>query len=1074
MPYIDTINHEGTAYDLQDSYAARSVEGSTASHVLQANEIYTETTQTQFAEFIYRTSAGDASIQTGLAQLEAVYGATVKDTSVTHVDEVLTASGIFADEETTVTLNKNTWRSKVTESGEYTFSYNGSTWQLDGSNVTISQYGLTVTGTVASGDTINVNYVKLQTGALTTANPTSFVATGFNQYDATAGYAHVVGGNQYRIAGTYTSLTFSTTPTGATSAVTITNNRFIPAEDGYIHVVGGSGDILIALVWSGIMDNEPWSAYETSTIVIPTQDAEGNNLPNASYGMPGIGNIRDSISFTEKLYVQRIGHLPFTYDNLETIQNSGAPYIYDTTHIFYALASPILYTLADTIDDDYTVNDFGTEEFTGTTIPIYAGIRYGNSLVDKLRNLVDIQDVGDDLTMDGSTIKTAYDLKDDVPTNFFSGEATISADGDNIKLENTLTSKFREIEFNGKSFQQSHALGKNLCSYVYTSNSNKNLNFSFVAPSAPNVVLSSTINIALTGNSIYLIVGGVNYGVITTASCSAGGLLTKALIFTDKQFQAMQEAKTMRLYIYRSSGGFTVPTDAMIEVGSTRTEYEPFDYTPSPEHPQDISAVTGAQNVLIYGKNIAHQIIGATAGSSYTHIINMDNNVLRALYFGAETTGTRYRAYVLCDATPYIGETLTLRATFDQTDDGGYSFGYCDATGENRVRLSPAASTASGIASTAVVPEEARNKYLYLLLYAKTNTESETESYVDYSNIQLEVNDVATDYEPCQRYEVNLGKNLVDKSAMVWGYIRSTDGAIVGQTANGANRTSDYIPVLENTTYVASMANFKNTTGNKRISFGFYDKDKVFLSIDPQGSGSNIQRATETPQSCAYLRVQFTKTDGLTDADITNAEFQLERGQYYSSYAPYFEPIVLRGIGKYRDALCKFSDGWYICRAIAKTVLDGDNTEWSLTGGILYSSCLSDGSVVDAEAICDYFPFLGLTSNTSNAYTYGNNVMTMNTGGKRIYLRNDSLTTLSSWQTWLNEHNLTVYYSLGNPVCTKITNTALTSVLDKLNNALGCEKNTYLEVSASELPGQLRVTAFQNNFAGINGMLRIK
>lgn len=404
MAYVDKINNNDTNYDIQDSKAARSVDGTTSSHVEEANQIYTETTQTQTSSFTFRTTAGDVSISTGNATLNYIEGNTVQ---VGHVDEVLTMSTSFASSQTSATLNEGTWRGYVSTDGVYIFIYNGSDWQLNGTNVTLTDYGIAVTGSPENSDTITINYVQLVVGTLATATPAAFVSTGFNQYDSVAGYAHVKGDNQYRVAGTYTSLGFSTTIGGSTTAVTVTDGRFTPSEDGYIYVNGGSGDILIALVWSGTMDNEPFTAYDADTINMPTTDANSNNLPYVSYGLPSVNGVADRISFVDKTYVQRVGHYPYNAENLATVQAMGVDYIYDNSDIFYVLSTPNTYSLEDTISGLYIANDYGTEEFTSTSVQVIANITYGNSLVDKLRNLLDIQSIGSGLTLTGTELSAS-------------------------------------------------------------------------------------------------------------------------------------------------------------------------------------------------------------------------------------------------------------------------------------------------------------------------------------------------------------------------------------------------------------------------------------------------------------------------------------------------------------------------------------------------------------------------------------------------------------------------------------------------------------------------------------------
>lgn len=396
MAYIDKINKSDVDYDIQDSKAARSVDGTTASHVEEANQIYTTAGVAQTEYFIYRTTAGDASISTGPASLVKIIGHTVQSG---HVDEVLNMVSHFNDSGATVSFNKDTWRTAVSTDGIYIFTYDGADWTLGGDAVSLATYGLSTTGTLTENDNITVEYTALVVGTLSTASPATFVSTGFNQYNNTAGYAHVIGNNQYRIAGTYTSLGFTTTVGGTTTPVTVTGGKFTPTEDGYIYVSGASGDILIALVWSGIRDSDPFEAYEADVVTIPTVDSSSTALPTASYGMPSVGDVADELNFSEKKYYQRIGHYTYSPANLATVEALGVPYIWDNSDIFYVLDDTVEYTLASTVDGDYTANDFGTEEFTGTSTTVGVSLYYGNNLVDKLRNLADIQTIGSGLTL---------------------------------------------------------------------------------------------------------------------------------------------------------------------------------------------------------------------------------------------------------------------------------------------------------------------------------------------------------------------------------------------------------------------------------------------------------------------------------------------------------------------------------------------------------------------------------------------------------------------------------------------------------------------------------------------------
>lgn len=81
-------------------------------------------------------------------------GAKVESASAAVTGTGVTAASVVAA----------TFGTKVGKSGSYVFGYDGSNWKLDGATVTITEYGITITGTAASGDKVTVVYVKATQG----------------------------------------------------------------------------------------------------------------------------------------------------------------------------------------------------------------------------------------------------------------------------------------------------------------------------------------------------------------------------------------------------------------------------------------------------------------------------------------------------------------------------------------------------------------------------------------------------------------------------------------------------------------------------------------------------------------------------------------------------------------------------------------------------------------------------------------------------------------------------------------------------------------------------------------------
>ncbi len=63
------------------------------------------------------------------------------------------ATGAF-----TVSVNQTTWETQITTPGTYTFTYDGSAWKLGEDTVSLTDYGITITGSTSQDDTITVIY----------------------------------------------------------------------------------------------------------------------------------------------------------------------------------------------------------------------------------------------------------------------------------------------------------------------------------------------------------------------------------------------------------------------------------------------------------------------------------------------------------------------------------------------------------------------------------------------------------------------------------------------------------------------------------------------------------------------------------------------------------------------------------------------------------------------------------------------------------------------------------------------------------------------------------------------------
>lgn len=356
----------------------------------------------------------------------ASYGLTVGNVVDPSISISATGSGI-----TNVTVVPDTFMGQMTEDGTYNFVYSttNSSWQYIAEDVDLSTYGISITGTPSDGDTISVNlvmgtpdsvvtvvYTAAEQGTINVATPTGFSATGFNQFDketmyiANATFANgtISNGANYvaycrakgNVDNGYVAYSENEYILGigwcanipAIGSTVVTTDAAVSAslasipfvEDGYVVVeVTDMTDLCVHPKWSGSADTDYAEYVEPSVITFPTEDTEGVDLPLKTYGMPRIGAVVDTLDLDAGTYVQRIGRLANTTANMSTVQSYGTAYDYDSEYIYYVLPNSVIYQID--VSPDYIVNDWGTEEFLGTTIPLSAQTLYSQNLRDKLR-----------------------------------------------------------------------------------------------------------------------------------------------------------------------------------------------------------------------------------------------------------------------------------------------------------------------------------------------------------------------------------------------------------------------------------------------------------------------------------------------------------------------------------------------------------------------------------------------------------------------------------------------------------------------------------------------------------------
>ena len=348
-----------------------------------ARNLTAESAQATTGTFVNRMAGGTVSIADGDAFIQQIRGVNVH-TGI--VQESLTwevdAPRQEEEEGITVSINRATFVSYVDESGTITMVYDGSDWKVDGTAVTLSDYGVTVTGTAVSGDEIEIVYVKASRGLISVATPTAFNATGWNLYNNTNGYARVFKYDHgYKAGGTYTMLQFSATISGTKTTITPVDGDFDIPSDGYVWVTGG--DLTSTYITPTHTDwtegpNVPFTTYSLDTIDLT---ALGDLFED---GMCAVGGTYDVIDFELGMAIKKIEKLEYSDETIAALILAGRDYDADEDWIYAVMASADWETEDLASDGVYSVSDHGLEWFDGTDVGPYCAILYGQNLKDKL------------------------------------------------------------------------------------------------------------------------------------------------------------------------------------------------------------------------------------------------------------------------------------------------------------------------------------------------------------------------------------------------------------------------------------------------------------------------------------------------------------------------------------------------------------------------------------------------------------------------------------------------------------------------------------------------------------------
>lgn len=375
------------------------------------------------------------------------------------------------------------------------------------------------------------------------------------------------------------------------------------------------------------------------------------------------------------------------------------------------------------------------------------------------------------------------------------------------------------------------------------------------------------------------------------------------------------------------------------------------------------------------------------------------------------------------------------------------------------------------------------HRYYRIRFYNNRNTPVTIGEQTTYYNMQIELGSTVTSYEPyvggtaspnpdypqevqtvtgrqvvtitnggsqSQEYEVNLGKNLFDKSNISW--YRNNDGAFsdTSDTSTTRIRTNSF-PIAGGKTYTISGIPTDITLLNIRT----YAVEGGPQTTAPVRDGNTFTFSENTK----YIHLLFggENFSSATNTMMANADIQLELGSTATSYAPYFEPIELCKIGDYQDYIYKSGSDWYVHKAVGKYIFTGTENWWRS------SATVSDryGLTLSTIGINNPVRDIGLSSHFVNAVdsSVGGTSSIVNDTLYICFPLSMNLTTVALAKNWLTSNNVTLYYALATPTDTQITNADLIAQLEAVAGATTYARLTTFVTQSQNLPAILAVEA---------------
>ena len=463
---------------------------------------------------------------------------------------------------------------------------------------------------------------------------------------------------------------------------------------------------------------------------------------------------------------------------------------------------------------------------------------------------------------------------------------------------------------------------------------------------------------------------------------------------------------------------------------------------------------------------------------SFAEKIEIQNGVRSQIIANSQSNKFVYIVYPITNFENLLGNTVTLSAKISPSaeNSGRCALFYCNSSGTPQgsiVNIDITGSNSATIAST--LPTGASQ--IGLVLYGNTNGTANVGDYVDYTDIQLEIGNSATSYEPYtygQTPNPNFEVPITNVTGDVEVVVENKNLAWNGWAEDFVRRIN-YTPYAEITTldnrnclkYLASAGwkdydkkyifktNFKENTqytfifdmftnfSNGNITIEYTDGTKSGIRNLSTTAWNNVKMVSSPNKTIKYLRASYEDGNSWIDLDT----FMVYEGTEQIDFIPHKEQTFTFPLGNEKLMLGDYlaDDGIHHVRG--QEVYNGSEN-WIIrndTSTNDFLCCRISGYLKDTWKsifLCSHFEVKKSADSTHN------NIRLVNADGygAQIIISRNIAATVNDFKNWLTEQYnnnspVIVEYELNEEVIVPYTS-AQQEVYNQIKQAISYEEQT--------------------------------